>query len=67
MNGRLMATIKPASGRLSTFDSSIDTPVAPPSMKRLDKRNPCKPIPAERMPTMINKAFLNSRLAFFIA
>ena len=36
-----------------TFDTSMDTPVTPPSMKLLESRNPWIPIPADRIPSRI--------------
>ena len=61
MNGRLMTRIRTGSGSPSTFASSIETPVTPPSMNRLDSRNPCSPIPAEKTPRVIETTFNSSR------
>ena len=55
-----MIGIENASGHPSTFASSIDTPVTPPSMKWLDRRKPLRPKPADKMPAMMKAA---SRIA----
>jgi len=53
MNGRLMTRISGGKGRSSPFARSIETPVTPPSMKRLDSKKPWMPIPAERTPRVM--------------
>src|SRR5437899_2610519 len=45
----------------------MDTPVTPPSMKRLDIKNPLSPIPAERIPRTMSVKFTASRTIFFIS
>src|SRR4051812_14524473 len=62
MNGKLMTRISAGRGMPSTLARSMETPVTPPSMKRLDSRNPWSPIPAERMPNVIRAALRNSRV-----
>ena len=53
-NGRLIAGSRTASGTPVALDSSIETPVTPPSMKLLERRKPLIPIAAERMPSAMN-------------
>ena len=49
-NGRFTSGSNSARGSPVVFESSMDTPVTPPSMKLLDSRNPFSPIPADRIP-----------------
>ena len=49
------------SGTGVTLASSMDTPVTPPSMKWLDRRNPFSPMPADRMPATTSAARPSSR------
>ena len=50
MNGRLTTGSQIDSGMRVTFDSSIEMPVTPPSMKLLDRRNPWRPMLAREDP-----------------
>jgi hypothetical protein len=59
-DGRLRTRMSQESGRLSTSVRSIETPVTPPSMKRLDRRKPWRPIPAARMPERMYTALTSS-------
>ena len=42
-------------------DSSIETPVTPPSMKPLESRKPLMPIAADRIAARMSAAFMSSR------
>jgi hypothetical protein len=61
-----MIRIRVASRHPSTFDRSMETPVTPPSMKRLDSKKPLSPMPAEKMPRMMRIAFFVSRANVFM-
>src|SRR5687768_11071531 len=63
MNGRLKTGSQTDSAVPVTFDTSIETPVTPPSMKLLDSRKPCRPRLAERMPSRISRLFSSSGVA----
>ncbi len=60
-NGRLMAGSSAASGSPVTRETSIDTPVTPPSMNPLETRKPLMPMAADRMPAAMSAAFSSSR------
>jgi hypothetical protein len=45
---------------------SMEMPVTPPSMKRLDNRNPFNPRLAERMPRIIRTKFIDDLRTLFI-
>ena len=38
--------------------NSIDIPVTPPSIKWLESKKPFNPMPADRIPSVINNKFL---------
>ena len=50
MNGRLITTRSAGSGSKVASDTSIETPVTPPSMKWLESRNPFRPMHSEKTP-----------------
>jgi hypothetical protein len=54
------------SGQPKMSESNMETPVTPPSMKRLDSRNPFSPRLAERMPSIIRKKLIDARKTLFI-
>ena len=60
MNGRLKTGSQTDSEMPVTFDTSIETPVTPPSMKLLDSRKPCSPMLADRMPSAISTMLSSS-------
>ena len=61
MNGRLTSGSQIESDMPVTFDSSIEIPVTPPSMKLLERRNPCRPMLADRMPSTMRTTLTVSR------
>ncbi len=61
MNGRFTRGRSSARGSPVVFDSNMDTPVTPPSMKLLDSRNPFSPMPADRMPNDRSTQLSSSR------
>src|SRR4051812_26836827 len=65
MNGRLATAIQMEREVPVTLDASIEMPVTPPSMKLLESRKPCRPIPADRMPSTTRNALRNSRRTRF--
>jgi hypothetical protein len=62
-----MIKIKRARGNPSTFDNNIEIPVTPPSMKRLERRNPFKPSPADKIARTISNVWSTSLRNFFTA
>src|ERR1043165_9080068 len=66
MKGRLMSGMKRASGRPVTSERSIEMPVTPPSMKRLESRKPLSPNAAESMPSATSATLTASRVRRFI-
>src|SRR6266850_178655 len=66
MNGRLMTRMRTARGQPKTFDSNIEMPVTPPSMKWLDIKKPFRPKPAENMPMTIRIELRASRISLCI-
>jgi hypothetical protein len=66
MKGRLIIRIRIDSGRWKTADSSIETPVTPPSIKWLDSKKDFSPNAAENTPAMMKSAFFSSELGRLI-
>ena len=62
INGALKTKISTHSGICDMVDVSIETPVTPPSIKRLGNRNAFKPNPAERIPKTMNVMPITSRI-----
>src|SRR4029453_3244382 len=60
MNGRLKTGSQTDSVVLVTLETSMETPVTPPSMKLLESRNPCRPIFADRTPSAIRTMLSSS-------
>jgi hypothetical protein len=54
-------------GKPDIAESSIETPVTPPSMKPLDNRKPFKPNAVEKIPKTIRPILKLSLTALFIS
>ena len=63
MNGRLKIGSQIERATPVSFETSIDTPVTPPSMKLLERRKPCSPIPAETIPSTMSRTLKTSGAA----
>src|ERR1041385_5551587 len=64
--GRFITKIKTDSDTLKTSEISIEIPVTPPSINRLERRNPFKPNAAEKIPVMIRPKLNKPRTKRFI-
>ena len=67
IKGRLMTTINIGKGIPKRLETSIETPVTPPSMKWVERRKPSKPKVASSIPTRSERNFSSQFIVVFIS